>query len=217
MFGFQYRQTRDYDNFQIGHFLGAGRYEMPVLKPGELPAASTDWISFNFMRGDAEPEKHAVHFFIDDYQFERIWDNPLGYLEKLKRYRAVCTPDFSTYNDFPRAQQVWNKFRNHWCGAFWQYHGVNVIQSVVWTDNPEDDDWVFDGNAPNALVAVSALGTQKSKRLRAIFDRGYRAMIERLHPSQIFFYGDVPPIAEPERGIITSVPSFVNKWTGRPV
>ena len=217
MFGFQYRQTRDYDNFQIGHFRGEGRYEMPILQPGRMPAAGTDWISFNFMRGDKEPRKHAIHFFIDDYQFERIWDSPTTYLPKIQQYAAVCTPDFSTYNDFPRAQQVWNKFRNHWMGAFWQYYGVNVIQTVVWTDDPADDEWVFDGNAPNAPVAVSALGTQKSKELKEIFSRGYRAMIERLHPSAIMFYGDVPPECENERGIITQVPSFVNKWTGRPV
>ena len=217
MLGFQYRQTRDYDNFQIGHFRGEGRYEMPILQPGEMPAKGTDWISFNFVRGDKEPEKHAVHFFIDDYQFTRIWDSPSSYLEKLQRYRAVCTPDFSTYNDFPRAQQVWNKFRNHWMGAYWQYHGINVIQTVVWTDDPADDEWVFDGNAPNAPVTVSALGTQKSAELKAIFSRGYRAMIERLHPTAILFYGDVPPECESERGIITQVPSFVNKWTGRPI
>ena len=216
MLGFQYRQTRDYDNFQLGHFRGEGRYEMPILLPGKMPPAGTDWISFNFVRGDKEPHKHAVHFYIDDYQFERIWDNPTAYLKKMQQYTAVCSPDFSTYNDFPRAQQVWNKFRNHWMGAFWQYYGVNVIQSVGWTDDPADDEWVFDGNAPNAPVAVSALGTQKSKQLKAIFARGYRAMIERLHPSAILFYGDVPPECEGERDIITQVPSFVNKWTGRP-
>lgn len=217
MLGFQYRQTRDYDNFQIGHFRGEGRYEIPILQAGEMPPPGIDWISFNFVRGDKEPEKHAVHFFIDDYQFERLWDSPLAYLDKMSRYRAVLTPDFSTYNDFPRAQQVWNKFRNHWIGAFWQYHGINVIQSVVWTDDPEDDSWVFDGNAPGAPVAISAMGTSNSQRRRQIFERGYRAMIERLHPSAIMLYGDIPPVCEPERDIIVQVPSFVNKWTGRPI
>lgn len=214
MFGFQYRQTRDYDNFQIGHFLGEGFYEMPVLYPGEMPPEDTDWISFNFVRGDKEPEKHAVHFFIDDYQFERIWDNPLGYLEKMSKYRAVLTPDFSGYSDFPRAQQIWNQFRKHWMGAFWQYHGINVIQTIGWTDLPEDDDWCFDGCAKEAPVAISAIGTQNNRERRGFFLRGYKEMLRRLKPTAIMFYGDVPPECENEREIITQVPAFQNKWLG---
>lgn len=214
MFGFQYRQTRNYDNFQIGHFKGEGFYEMPVLYPGELPAPDTEWISFNFVRGDKEPEKHAVHFFIDDYQFERIWDSPYTYLEKLSKYRAVCTPDFSGYSDMPRAQQIWNQFRGMWMGAFWQYYGLNVIQTVGWSDLPEDDDWCFDGCAKRAPVAVSAIGTQNSKEKRDLFMRGYREMARRLEPSAIVFYGEVPKDCENESSIIMQIPAFQNKWLG---
>ena len=38
-----------------------------------------------------------VHFYIHDRDFERIWNHPNKYLEILKRYEGVITPDFSLY------------------------------------------------------------------------------------------------------------------------
>ncbi len=38
-----------------------------------------------------------IHFFLYDYKFDRVWKNPDTDLEKLKRYRAVLSPDFSMY------------------------------------------------------------------------------------------------------------------------
>lgn len=33
-----------------------------------------------------------VHFFLYDYKFEDIWNNPDKYIEKLSQYKAVLTP-----------------------------------------------------------------------------------------------------------------------------
>ena len=32
-----------------------------------------------------------------DYKFERVWKHPDQDVEKLKRYRAILSPDFSMY------------------------------------------------------------------------------------------------------------------------
>lgn len=50
--------------------------------------------------------------FIDDYQFERIWNTPERYVNVLKQYDCVLTPDFSLYMDMPRAMKVWNIYRS---------------------------------------------------------------------------------------------------------
>ena len=47
-----------------------------------------------------EDERHLgriVHFFLYDYKFERVWKDPDHDIEKLKRYRAALSPDFSMY------------------------------------------------------------------------------------------------------------------------
>lgn len=213
MFGYQYRQTRNYENLQRVMFAGVGPLGIPPLEPTPAPEGKPEWISFNFMRGDAEPEKHGLHFFIDDYQFIRLWDNPDAYLDKLKQYQAVCTPDFSLYTDFPLAVQQFNHFRKHWLGAYWQMHGIQVIPTICWSDMASFD-WCFDGEPTNSCVAVSSVGTQNREATRKGFLAGYRAMMERLTPTHIIFYGDVPPECEQDRPIMTVVPPFTSKWLG---
>lgn len=43
-----------------------------------------------------------VHFFLYDYKFERVWKHPDQDVEKLKRYRAILSPDFSMYREMLR-------------------------------------------------------------------------------------------------------------------
>lgn len=60
-------------NLGLGVFPGEGYYDIPVIAPvTELPPIR-QWIGFNYVLSDDDPEGKAVHFFIDDYQFERIW------------------------------------------------------------------------------------------------------------------------------------------------
>lgn len=59
-----------------------------------------------------------VHFFLYDYNFEKIWKDPAPFVELLRPYRGVLTPDFSIYTEMPPAIQLYNTFRNRWCGAY---------------------------------------------------------------------------------------------------
>ena len=69
-----YRQQRNYENLNKRIFEGAGEYNTPELKSAVYEVEN--WISFNYARGCEEPERHGIHFFIDDYQFMRLWKNP---------------------------------------------------------------------------------------------------------------------------------------------
>ena len=86
-----------------------GPFEMPVIKktlhiPNELIGFNEAISSKNYQFG--------IHMFIDDYQFERIWNTPERYVNVLKQYDCVLTPDFSLYMDMPRAMKVWNIYRS---------------------------------------------------------------------------------------------------------
>ena len=109
-----YRQSRNYENLNKRIYPGAGVYRIPELKAAEFDV--DHWISFNFAKSCEEPEKHGIHFFVDDYQFMRLWKNPDAYTEMLRKFQAVCTPDFSTYVDFPLAIQIYNHYRPG-CGS----------------------------------------------------------------------------------------------------
>ena len=40
-------------------------------------------------RSPEEKQKTGVHFFRDDYKFERVWNTPEKYIEKLAEYLAL--------------------------------------------------------------------------------------------------------------------------------
>lgn len=72
----------------------------------------------------SNPEEKAVHFFLDDYQFDTLWRNPDRYVDKLSKFRYILTPDFSTYTDFPKVIQIYNHYRKHWIGAYLQEDSI---------------------------------------------------------------------------------------------
>lgn len=201
-----YRQQRDYENLQKAMFDGAGLYDIPILTP-DNPVVD-NWIGFNFAKGCEEPEVHGVHFFVDDYQFVRVWRQPDVYTPKLKAFQAVCTPDFSTYTDFPVAIQIYNHYRKHWMGAYWQSNGIRVIPTISWSYR-ESFEWCFDGEPEGGTVAVSSVGTGANQETRKLFLDGYREMMARLQPSRIIMYGNIPDECQ---GNIIPVRSFQQKW-----
>jgi hypothetical protein len=77
------------------------------------------------IRADGPLDDGAVHFFLDDYRFETVWNRPVKALEALAPYQMVLTPDFSLYRDWPLMLQLWNTYRNRWCGRFWQEQGFH--------------------------------------------------------------------------------------------
>lgn len=129
----------------------------------------------------------------------------------MARFDTVCTPDFSTYTDFPRIIQIYNHYRKHWLGAYWQAHGIKVIPTISWS-TPDSFAWCFDGEPLGGAVAVSSVGTQASPESAALFMAGYNEMLRRLQPAQIIFYGKVPDGCE---GNIVHVASFQEKLKAR--
>ena len=123
-----------YLNLQERIFDGVGQYNIPEIKAVNNINV-LKWIGFNYVKSDkSAADNIGVNFFLDDYQFERVWVNPNRYTEYLSAYGAVLSPDFSLYIDFPRAVQIYNHYRKHWLGAYWQEHGLNVIPTISWSD-----------------------------------------------------------------------------------
>lgn len=203
-----YKEQRNYENVQRMLFDGVGRYDIPEIEPTQFDNA--EFVGFNYAKSTKICEDKAVHFFLDDYQFNRVWTDPDKYIPMLQRFKYVLTPDFSLYTDFPKSLQIYNHYRKHWLGAYWQMHGINVIPTICWSDR-DSFEWCFDGEPTQSVVAVSSVGTQNSKEKKQRFLDGYMGMARRLRPKQIIFYGEVPEECE---GNIVKVGAFGNKWSG---
>lgn len=177
-----------YCNLLSGVYEGVGKYQIPEIAP-VYECDVSNWIGFNYIK-QYETKKDCtmgVHFFVVDYQFERVWNIPDKYLTYLSRYNCVLSPDFSLYTDFPLAVQIWNHYRKHWLAAYWQERGITVIPSISWSDE-NSFEWCFDGEPKNSVVAVSDVGCKKSKEAQEAFNLGYNEMLRRLNPSKILLY-----------------------------
>jgi len=134
---------------------------------------------------------HWIHFYEQDDKFENLWTNPKGHVEKLKRFNGIISPDFSIYADYPLAEQVHNKYRNHAVAYWLSTQGIPVIPNVRWS-NERSYDFCFRGIEKNSVVAVGTHGQMKSKANRELFTRGLPVMISTLSPHTIIVYGNAP-------------------------
>lgn len=202
-----YRNCRNYENLERRLFDGVGEYGIPQIEPVAYEGGC-DWIGFNYAKSTKDCEGKGVHFFLDDYQFRRLLSNIDRYIPMLQRFRYVMSPDFSTYTDFPKVMQIYNHYRKHWCAAYMQEAGIQVIPTISWS-TPDSYDWCFDGEPEGGTVAVSSVGCMNSKEKKALFLAGYEEMVRRLQPETIIFYGSVP---EECMGNIVRIRAFTDKF-----
>lgn len=143
-----------------------------------------------------------VHFFLYEYKFERVWKNPDADIEKLKRYSAVLSPDFSMYLEMTPIMQLYNTFRNRWCGAYFASKGIKVIPTISWGDT-NTFDFCFEGIPKGSTVAVSTFMVSEHrnhKDQKDFFMKAYNEMLRRIEPEQIICYNH--PFPEMKGNII---------------
>ena len=186
-----YRDQRNYENLTKRIYPGVGAYDIPQLEPVQFDGEGCEFIPFSAAARCKDRASKGVHFFIDDYRFKRLWSAPDNYLPMLQEFKYIMTPDFSMYTDYPKVMQIYNHYRKHWIGAYLQEYGVQVIPTICWSDE-SSYEWCFDGEPEHSVVAVSSVGTQLNRKSKELFVKGYNAMVERLHPETIIFYGNVP-------------------------
>ena len=189
------------DNLHLKKFVNfAYGYEMPTLKACNI--IPTSLVSFNAAL-TAKDHNQCVHFFIDDYQFERIWNLPDRYVECLRQYQCFIAPDFSQYTDMPYPQRMWNNYRGKFIGAWLQSQGVTVIPNVTWS-LPDSYDYCFAGIPQQSVIAINSTGAARYGLTRFLWLKGYREALSRLRPLAIIRYGTMIP------GEDTSVSIYFN-------
>lgn len=163
----------------------AGFYQMPVIeKTDHEPDAL---MTFNYAL-NTDDFKKGICFYIDDYQFERLWNEPHKYMERLSMFDCCLTPDFSLYTDMPIAMQIWNIYRSRLIGQIMQDYGITVIPTLSWS-NPDSYKFCFDGIEPGGTVSVSTVGVMTSEDAQNIWRDGMDEAIKRLEPTLIVAYG----------------------------
>ena len=207
-----------------------------VLKIPTIPKAEfededfKDLLLLGFDRAKADDTAmldRMVHFFLYDYKFERVWKAPEKCIDKLRRYKAMLSPDFSMYREMNPVIQLYNTFRNRWCGAYFAEKGIKVIPTVSWGDE-NTFDFCFSGIPKGSTVAVSTYMVSEHghhQDQKEFFLKGYNEMLKRIEPERIICYNT--PFSEMQGNIVfvdyelsswkyqNSDKPFVKFFTGR--
>lgn len=174
-------------------------WEIPIVKKNIIEDKNIKLISIANIKADKEDYRNVnktVHFFTEDYRFNKVYNDYERYVSILANYRYLLTPDFSVFSDMPLPMQIYNVFRNRWCGAYWQDMGLIVIPTISWSTK-KSYEFCFSGVEKGSVVAVSTLGNKMDKRQ---YLKGYNKMLEVINPSTIYCYDR--PFKEMEGDIV---------------
>lgn len=179
------RTNNTYNLYLYDDTLTDGKYQMPIIENDNY--IPKDIIGFNYAK-TSENKEVGIHFYLDDYQFERIWNNPDEYIDLLSEYDCVFSPDFSLYMDMPIAMKIWNIYRSRLIGQYLQLNGIKVIPTISWAEK-ETFEFCFDGIPKGSVVSISTIGVKRDKEALKVWKDGVDEMIKRIEPSTILIYG----------------------------
>ena len=182
-------RQRTFDSYNLGIVVDTEKtndfWQMPIIEnDGFIPERL---IGFNYAK-TSKDKNAGIHFFVDDYQFERVWNYPEKYVEVLKQYECVLSPEFSMYVEMPMPMKIWNIYRSRQIGSFLQSQGIKVIPTICWAE-PATFEFAFLGIPKGSIIAVSTQSTKVDADMRKLWTDGMDEIIRQIEPSTILVYG----------------------------
>lgn len=184
-----------FDMIQCLRFTNNG---MPIINGTDF--VPKELISFNYALTERNKQSKGVHFYIDDYQFERIWNEPNRYLNILRKFACVIMPDFSMYRNTPTPMQIWNSFRSKLIASYYEQSGITIIPNLNWSDE-QSLRFSLDGLPKYSVVALSTNGVLNDKTKDG-FLRCFHLAVEQLKPLKILIVGKIPSELKEDKRII---------------
>lgn len=162
-----------------------GRWDMPIIEPcDKIPAKM---IGFNYAMTSDEYDA-CIHFYLDDYQFERIWNQPEKYMEILSKFDMVLTPHYSIYYDMAEPVKIWNVYRGRLLGQMFQKWGMDVVPIVYWSDE-KSYEYCFDGLPEGSILSINTIGNNMPESWD-LWNAGVDELIRRKKPHTLLIYGN---------------------------
>ena len=160
-------------------------WQMPIIENDNY--IPKNLIGFNYAKTNKD-KNVGIHFYLDDYQFERVWNDPDIYADMLSEYDCILSPDFSLYLDMPMPMKIWNVYRSRQIGQYYQLQGIKVIPTISWAEK-ETFSFCFKGIPKGSIVSISTIGVKRDEEALQIWKDGMDAMIKEIEPSAILVYG----------------------------
>lgn len=177
-----------FNSFLVKNSTYDGEEEIPCITTSNLIPEKV--ISFSKAVSSKEYDGW-IHFYEDDWRFEKLWKTPQKYLPIIKRFKGVISPDYSLYYDMPLCMQIWNTYRGKALARWLQENGVEIIPNVRWGDERTFGTACL-GVESDKTIAVGTHGCIKTVEGKKMFIAGFDYVINRLKPETVIVYGRMP-------------------------
>lgn len=174
-----------------------GVLEIPCIKKPEKIVIPKGIVPFS-ERHKSKNYEDFVGFYEYDRKFSEVLLATDDYLEDLKKFEGVISPDCSLYRDMPLCLQIANTYMNRAVGHYLQTHGIYVIPNIRWGDERTyttielPEKIAFLGIEKKSIVSIGTYGCVKRKEDKFYFRDGLEAMLDELEPSVVIVYGSMP-------------------------
>ncbi len=175
----------------------AGVFEIPAIKVPRKFIIPNDTIPFS-QRNQTKDYSEFVVFYEHDIRFADVLLATDDYLDELRNFPGVISPDCSLYRDMPLVLQIANTYMNRAVGHYLQSQGIYVIPNVRWGDERSyttavlPEKFAFAGIAKHSIVSIGTYGCIQSRENKHYFREGLRAMLDELQPEIVLVYGAMP-------------------------
>lgn len=176
-----------------------GDIEIPHIDAPDLIVIPQGMVPFSQRERDIE-HKSFVCFYENDVNFRDILTHTEDFVDDLKRFSGVITPDCSLYIDAPLVVQLVDIYLNRAVGYYLKKQGVYVIPNIRWGDERTytteifRDKVAFLGVDKHSIVSIGTYGQIKSSESKRIFREGLIAMLDELEPEVVLVYGAMPKV-----------------------
>ncbi len=136
-------------------------------------------------------KRQYVHFYMHDKYFSNVLTATNKYVDILKEFDGVITPDCTLLVGQAKCIQQTNTYFNRAVGFYLQKQGIPVIPNIRWSDETSFE-YCFLGVPKHSIVCVSTHGCIKSKREKDIWRAGTEEMLRVLEPTDVLVHGFMP-------------------------
>ena len=181
------------DGFQSYLTEGAvltGDAGIPMLMDLHNAQVPIDLVPFDKARKEKNKRKY-VHFYMHDKSFSQVLCFTSRYVDLLRQFDGVITPDPSLLINQSKCLQETNTYMNRAVGFYLQKNGIPVIPNVRWSDE-RSYEFCFLGIPKESIVAISTHGCIRSKQEKILFKAGLSKMLEILEPKDVIVHGYMP-------------------------
>lgn len=174
-----------------------GKLEIPHISAPDKIIIPDGMIPFS-LRERSQNHQDFVCFYEHDVNFREILTHTEDYVEDLKRFPGIVTPDCSLYIDAPLCVQIIDIYLNRAIGYYLSQQGIYVIPNIRWGDERTYSDTflgekvAFQGVDKHSIVSIGTYGQVRTAEAKRYFREGLIAMLDELEPEVVLVYGQMP-------------------------